>query len=74
MSRADRADWCCPQCESSDVFHALGPRFECEDCGKVVHESVGEIAAELEDLARGNDDVAAEIADRLLETGGVSGQ
>lgn len=72
MSRRDsRGDWCCPKCDSSDVFHAGGKRFECDDCGKTVHEAVGEIGDDLHDLARG-DDTIAKLADRLLETGGVA--
>lgn len=70
MSR-DRADWSCPECQSSDVYRKKGATFECRDCGQQIHESVGASADTLERLSE-RDDAAGDIARTLLETGGVS--
>lgn len=69
----ERADYSCPKCESSDVFRNGGKVYECHECGAKVHEAVlGEVDT-LEELAKRGDRVGA-IADRLLETGGVSAE
>lgn len=72
MSRHEsRANWCCPSCDSSDVYHTTGKRFKCESCGASIHEAVGEIGGDLHDLAR-RGDIVGKLADRLLETGGIA--
>lgn len=68
---SDRADFSCPSCESSDIFRESGSTLECRDCGQRVHEAVADKADVLSRLSDRDDDVAA-IAERLLETGGVS--
>jgi hypothetical protein len=35
----ERADWCCPSCDSSDVFRADGDVFQCDRCGLETSEA-----------------------------------
>jgi ribosomal protein S27E len=66
----ERAHWNCSDCDSSDLFRENGSTFKCDNCGRTVHESVGESAETLARLAERDDDAGA-IARVLLETGGV---
>ena len=69
MSR-ERANFDCPACESSDVFRVNGSdRFECEDCGQVTLEQVGEKRDLLETLATSDLPISKE-AELLLRGGG----
>ena len=70
MLAETRADWCCPDCDSSDVFRDGAKVYECRDCGERTHEAVAGCQDSLERLADRDDDVGA-IARQLLETGGV---
>lgn len=67
----DRANWCCPSCDSSDVFREGGKIFECRYCGEQIHEGILENENSLEQLANRDDKVGA-FAHRLLETGGIA--
>jgi ribosomal protein L37AE/L43A len=67
----ERADWSCPSCNSSDVFRDGKSRFECRDCGEQVHEAVIDASESLQRLAK-RDDKVGQIAQRLLDTGGVA--
>lgn len=63
---SDRADFNCPNCDSSDVYRVNGSdRFKCETCGQVTLEAVGLRQDELEELAE-SDLAAAELAEMLL--------
>jgi len=67
---SERANYNCPSCESSDLFRKKGNTFECENCGQQVHEAVADNADVLNRL-QDREDKAGEIAEKLLETGGV---
>lgn len=73
MADSDRANWCCPSCDSSDVFCEGGKVFECRSCGERVHECILECSETLQQLAERDDQVGV-FADRLLETGGVASE
>jgi len=71
MIAESRADFCCPECDSSDVHRDGAKVFECRQCGERVHEAVEECRDSLERLADRDDDVGW-FARRVLDTGGVS--
>lgn len=68
---AERANYSCPDCGSSDLVRDRGKIFECLRCGETVHEGVlGELDS-LQVLAE-RDDTVGTLATQLLETGGVA--
>ncbi len=65
-----RANYCCPSCDSSDIVSVSQSTYECRDCGQQVHEAIAE-NKELLDRLKSREDKAGEIAETLLETGGI---
>jgi ribosomal protein L37AE/L43A len=67
---AERADFCCPDCDDSDIVRVEGTdgTFECRACGARTHEKIEAHREELAALADG-DGPAGEVAALLLGGG-----
>ena len=61
-----RADFCCPACDSSDLFLVSGTdgTYQCQHCDAKTHEKIEAIRDDLEDLAD-SDNPASRIAGLL---------
>lgn len=67
------ANYKCPSAKCSGHLEATAADstlYECQDCGDTVHEAVAELADDLADCAD-RDDGVGDLADVLLETGGI---
>ena len=69
MTRAtdDRANFACPNCDSSRIFRLTGTDglYECFECCQKTHEKVEECRDDLEELAS-SDNPAGELAALLV--------
>lgn len=71
MAGGETADYSCPGCNGHLVRdNTSAKRFRCQDCERRVHEAVVENVDTLRRVAE-IDGGSADIARRLLETGGV---
>jgi hypothetical protein len=63
----ERADFCCPQCDDSDIFRVEGTdgTFECRRCNHRTHVKIERHRDQLAALADG-DGPAGEVAALLL--------
>jgi len=65
--QVERADFCCPECDSSEMRRVSGTdgTYECQQCGERTHEKIENAREDLEALAQ-SDNPAGELAALLI--------
>jgi len=68
MLTSDRADFCCHECNSDDIYRVNGydGTFECADCGYQTHQKIERSRDDLAELAE-YDVPAARLAELLTD-------